>query len=115
MRHPAPMPAGYALVRFARDSLSLRAGRGVGVGGLSAGLRLRSSDSLRGPLTLVAPLLDLPTPRGEVNFSPLDLGKISHGAGGGADFVEEFEAVFAERLVLDIDRYLVEEGVDDRP
>src|SRR5579863_10088310 len=47
--------------------------------------------------------------------SPLDLGKVGDGAGGGADFVEEFEAVLAQGLVVDVDRHLIEEGVDIWP
>ena len=44
----------------------------------------------------------------------LDLGKIRHGARRGADFVEQFQPVLAQRLVVDIDRHLVEEGIDMR-
>ena len=43
-----------------------------------------------------------------------DLGKVRDRAGGGADFVEELQPVLAQRLVVDIDRDLVEEGIDVR-
>ena len=42
----------------------------------------------------------------------LDLREIRHRAGRGADFVEQLQPVFAERLVVGIDRDLVEERID---
>jgi hypothetical protein len=41
--------------------------------------------------------------------------KIRDSARRGADFVEQFEAVFAQRLILDIHRHLVEKSVDGGP
>ncbi len=45
---------------------------------------------------------------------PLDLGKIRYRARGGANFVEKLQPVLAQRLVIDIDGDLVEEGIDMR-
>src|SRR5262245_47553238 len=46
--------------------------------------------------------------------SPRDLGKIRDRARGGANFVQKLEAIFAQRLVLNIDGDLVEESIDTR-
>src|SRR6185312_16293371 len=46
---------------------------------------------------------------------PFDPGKIRHRAGGLADFVQQLEPGLAQRLVVDVDRDLVEEGVDLGP
>ncbi len=47
--------------------------------------------------------------------SSLDAGEIRHGPRRLADLVEEFQAVLAQFLILDIDRDLVEEGIDRGP
>jgi hypothetical protein len=44
----------------------------------------------------------------------LNARKIRHRAGGFANLVEQFEAVFAQGLVIHIDGDLVEKGIDAR-
>src|SRR5262245_47807332 len=46
------------------------------------------------------------------SISPLDAGEIGDRAGRLANFVEQFEPVFAQWLVFHVDRDLVEESVD---
>src|SRR5450432_4478593 len=84
------------------------------------------------PITMVCPLgfalmkrrsrhegssfLSSPRQRGEVKTSlPLYLGKVRHRAGGFADFVQKLQAVFAQRLVVDVDGDFFEEGIDEAP
>src|SRR6516162_6995491 len=46
--------------------------------------------------------------------SPLDFGEIGDGARRLADLIEKLESVFAQGLVVDVDRHFVEEGINAR-
>ena len=46
--------------------------------------------------------------------NPPDLGKIRHRARGGADFIEQLQAIFAHLRVVVVDLDLVEERIDRR-
>src|SRR4029079_17877949 len=43
-----------------------------------------------------------------------DLREISNGTSGLANFIEQLEAILAQGLVVNVDRHLVEEGIDAR-
>ena len=69
--------------------------------------------SMQPPLDCFVALLLAMTKRNA--GSAFDLRKIGDRAGGGADFVEQLEPVFAQRLVVGVDCYLVEESIHARP
>ena len=78
--------------------------------GRDEGASPRGSELRQRPLTRIATQSDL-SPRAVRGELPLDLGKIRYRARGGANFVEKLQPVLAQRLVIDIDGDLVEEGV----